>query len=324
MKKALKFLGLFLAGIVALIACAAVFFAVRGIPTYEVNAPQFNVRHDSVRIAEGKRIVSMTCVHCHRGEDGKLSGTFMADMSAGPFGKIYSKNLTNHPEAGIAKYTDAELALLLRSGIRRDGKFAPPFMPRFNHMSDEDLEAIIAFLRSDDPQVQPAEIYQPEWQPTFLAKVLGNLVFKPLPYPAQPIVAPPADDAVAHGEYLVSARYHCNGCHSPSFADVDPFEPEKTPNYLSGGNPMQDEDGRPINTPNLTPDRETGLGNWTEAQFVEAVRFAKHPSGRALRRPMTPYAAMSEQEASAIWSYLRTVPAVHHVVDRQAEATVGN
>jgi len=93
------------------------------------------------------------------------------------------------------------------------------------------------------------------------------------------------------------------------------MEPEKTPGYFSGGNAMTDEEGKIILTRNLTPDKETGIGNWTEDQFIKAVKYGQREGKPALRRPMVPFTAMTDEEASAIFAYLKTLPAIRHNID---------
>lgn len=82
-------------------------------------------------------------------------------------------------------------------------------MPKFPHISDEDLYSIIAFLRSDNPLVQPSDSNPPPIVPSFLTKFLANTAFGPLPYPDEPIVAPDPGDKVAYGKYLATAKFDC-------------------------------------------------------------------------------------------------------------------
>jgi mono/diheme cytochrome c family protein len=188
-------------------------------------------------------------------------------------------------------------------------------MQKFPHLSDYDLHSIIAYLRSDAPELAPSTKQQPPCQPSFLVKFLSYVAFKPLPYPTGPIEGPAPGDKVALGKYISTAKVDCFACHSPSFETTNIMEPEKTPGYFSGGNPMTDLEKNIIHTRNLTPDKETGIGNWTEEQFVKAVRFGIRDDQPALRYPMIPYSAMTEEEASAIWAYLQTIPPIKHDVD---------
>ena len=106
-------------------------------------------------MARGTRLAKMLCVSCHFDPATRvLSGRRMADVPP-EFGAIYSANITRHQTHGIASWTDGEIVYLLRTGIRRDGRYAPPYMVKLPHASDEDILSIIAFLRSDDPLVAP-------------------------------------------------------------------------------------------------------------------------------------------------------------------------
>jgi hypothetical protein len=69
-------------------------------------------------------------------------------------------------------------------------------------------------------------------------------------------------------------------------------------------------------TPNLTPDKETGIGNWTKQQFINAVKSGKVEGQEALRYPMNPYVRLSDQEVGAIYDYLQTIPAISNKVER--------
>jgi mono/diheme cytochrome c family protein len=318
MKKAFKIIGYLLLGLVALLLCVAAYIQFSPMPTYEVKAPDLKITPDSARLAEGRRIAMTMCVHCHRGTDGKLSGDIWNDDDE--FGKLWSANLTQHPDAGIGRYTEGELAHTLRTGIKRDGHFAGPFMI-FRNLSDEDLSAVIAFLRSDAPEVQPSERRQPPSQPTFLAKMWYKLLIKPMPYPQQPVVAPPPSDKLAYGRYLVNGKWECFGCHSAGFETNNIEEPEKSKGYLAGGNPLKDAHGNSAVSANITPDRETGIGAWTEAQFAETVRFGKRPDGKSLNPLMPPMTVLTDVEISAIWAYLQTVPPIKNTVTRTLEAS---
>ena len=307
MKKVLKVLGYTLGSLLLIVLLFAAYIQFAPLPVYEVKAPDLHIQPDSVRIAEGGRIVMTMCAECHRGDDGQLSGKLWADDAI--FGKLWSANLSQHPEAGIGKYTDGELAYMIRTGVKRDGHFAGPFMAH-PLMADEDVAAIIAFLRSDAPAVQPIDQRPPAPEYYFVGKLAYKLIFKPLPYPAGPIHPPPASDQIAWGKYLATSKWQCYRCHSASFETNDDLVPEKSTGFFAGGNPLADPDKVIVPSANLTPDPETGIGNWTQAQFMEAIRSRKRPDGTSVRLPMPPLTALSDAELMAIWAYLRTIPAV--------------
>ena len=317
MKKAIKIIGIIIGAIVLVVLLGAAAINFSGIPSYDTNPPDLKVEPDSTRIAEGKRLATLVCNQCHQGPSGKLEGKFMNDIPA-EFGKVWAPNITQHPQSRLAPYSDGELAFLLRTGIKRDGKFAPPWMPKFPHLSDEDLYGVIAYLRSDARELQPSDKVQPAPVPSFLVKVLCRVAFKPLPYPEKTIEAPPMTDKVAYGRYLVNSKIDCYSCHSEDFKTMNIEEPEKSGGYLGGGNPMiSPEDGKTVvRSANITMDKETGIGNWTEEQFIQAVRFGQRPDGKPMRQPMAPYSALSDEEVSAIWAYLQTAPPIRNEVER--------
>lgn len=310
MKKVFKILGYALLVIVGLLLCAAAYVMLAPQPRYEVAAPELRVTADSARLAEGHRIVSTHCASCHRGPDGKLSGDIWVNDDE--FGSLWSANITRHETAGIGAYTDGELAYLFRTGVKRDGHYAGPWMT-FPLLSDDDVHAVIAYLRSDAPELQPSERRQPPAKLTFLGNMVLKVFLKPLPYSPQAVTAPSPDDTIAYGRYL-GIKWECYRCHSASFETNDDLEPEKSAGYFGGGNLIGEKRNHAVRSANLTPDPETGLGRWTEAQFAEAVRFGKHPDGHTLSPKMPPMSVLTDAEISALWAYLRTVPPIKNKV----------
>lgn len=147
-------------------------------------------------------------------------------------GEAFSLNITKHPERGIAKYSDGELVVLLRTGIARDGRYTPPWMVKLPHASDEDIDSLIAFLRSDDPLVQPSDVLNRPSHPSLLVTILTHTVWKPLALPKAPQVAPPRTDKVAYGRYLMTDALECFGCHSADFKTMNLDEPARPPGYF--------------------------------------------------------------------------------------------
>ncbi len=316
-KKILKRLGYVLFAVIAIAAALAGYVQVDGIPKYKAEIPtDIHVEPTKERVAQGKKLGELLCVSCHLNkETQRLTGSHIEDMPA-EFGVVYSKNITQHPERGIGKWTDAELVYFLRTGIRPDGQYVPPWMIKLPHLSDEDMFSIIAWLRSDDPRLAPTDVPPAGvTQPTFLAKALTHGVFGPLPYPKEPIATPPKTDKIAYGRYLVFAL-DCYGCHSADFKSMNILEPEKTPGYMGGGNAIVGTDGHRIFTANLTPDMETGIGTWSEKDFVRALRKGFRPDGRALHYPMLPKPELDDEDASAIYNYLRSIPPIKNKVQR--------
>lgn len=316
MKKIIKIAGYLFGGILILLLMGGMYVQWNGIPTYELPAVGFTLHMDSASIVEGKRISDMVCNDCHRSANGLLEGNLMfGGDNPSAFGTVYSANITGHEVYGAGRYSDAELAILLRTGIKKNGQYAPPWMPKFPHLSDDDLNSIIAYLRSDAPELTPSSVQQPANEPSFLAKALCNFVFKPLPYPGQPVSSPDPSDQVAFGKYLCTSKVECYSCHSLDFAKVDVMHPERTTGFFGGGNPMEEGD-QTVYSANLTMDEETGLGTWSEADFIKAVRYGIGKDNQPLRQPMKPFGGLTEDEVRAIWAYLQTVPKIYHKIDR--------
>jgi mono/diheme cytochrome c family protein len=307
-KKVLKVLGYSLLALGAALAVFSAYIQFSPIPHYPVPQIAFTADRTPERVARGGRLVRSTCAMCHADPTtGTLTGRVMAEQDSA-VGPTYVKNITGHPVKGIGAWSDAEIAYLIRTGIRRDGQMTPPWMPKLPVLSDEDLKDVIAFLRSDDPIVKAADVDDRESEPTFLTRFLYRVAFKPYPWPEEPVVAPPPSDKLAHGRYLVNARLVCHACHAPDFSKVNDLVPEKTPGYLGGGNPMHDLSGHRVYSANITPDPETGIGNWTEEQFRRTLRVGLRPDNTPLRYPMPLMPELSDDEVSALYAYLRTVP----------------
>ncbi len=322
MKKALKIVGIILGSIIGLLLLAALFISIRGVPKYEPTKLSLEVESTPERVQQGLKLASMLCMHCHRGENGKLSGQKIADMPP-QFGVSYSSNITQHPETGIGKWTDGEIVSFLRTGVKPDGTFAP-FMPRIALMADEDLYSIIAFLRSDHPTVQAVDKKTAPNEYTFFTKFLAQFAFKPAPMPTAVITAPDTNDMVALGKYVVQGQMSCYACHSKDFATVNEVEPEKSEGYLGGGNALLDLDGNTVISANLTMDKETGLGKWTEEQFFNAVKWGQRREGGSYTYPMNPYNGLTDREVKAIWAYLKTVPVLKKPETRNSKLETQN
>lgn len=320
-KKLLRRASYVLGAIVVVAAALALYVQIDGIPSYPHETPVVTVVRTPAALERGKRLAGLLCMDCHENTTThQLTGKHLEELPA-EFGDVYSKNITRHPEQGIGKWTDGELAYFIRTGVRPDGQYVPPWMIKLPHLSDEDLHAIIVFLRSDDPRVAPSDV-RPlgVTKPTFLAKALSHGVFGPLPYPQQPIVTPPRTDRVAYGRYL-NFNLDCWTCHSADFKSMNVLEPDKSGGYMGGGNVLSDADKKPILSANLTPDDETGIGRWSEADFIRAVKQGMRPDGRVLHAPMLPKTSLEDDEVSAIYAYLRTVPKIRNAVKRPAMET---
>ncbi|MFO0585379.1 MAG: c-type cytochrome [Anaeromyxobacter sp.] len=302
--------------VLGLAAGAATLYAVR----------QFDAKHDlplptgftparsPEALARGKHLFDTICAQCHVDAKGLAAGQHMADVPEF-LGKFYTANLTRHPTGGIGAWSDAELARVIRTGIRRNGRLAI-VMPQFSGLSDDDLAAVVGHLRSDDPVFAPVAEPQPPIEGTLVGKLILTFVAgaKPKPMAAHPIVAPPVGPTADYGRYLVKDVLQCGDCHSPGFAG-DKSEGKEA---FTGGFEFVGARGEKVLSSNLTPDADTGIGRMTEAEFVRALREGVRPDGTPLRPPMAPFRTLDEVEARAVYAWLRTLAPVHHPIPRPA------
>jgi mono/diheme cytochrome c family protein len=317
MKKLFKILGIVLGIVVLAVVIFVLYVSIRGTGSYAANVPDIpKVEVTPVRVVRGEKIAAMLCKSCHlSSETGKMTGQLLSEVPE--FGKIYSRNITQDKEVGIGNWSDAEIIYFIRTGINpKSGKFIPPYMPKLMHISDEDLRSVVAYLRSDRPEVQADKSEFPESETSFLTKFLCVVAFSPYKYPDHEIAGPDTTNKVEWGKYLTLAQIECYTCHSKDFKTMNVEFPEKSEGFFGGGNEMISHDGQKVTTLNITPDEETGIGKWTEEEFIKAVKSGIVPNGPALRDPMMPYMALTDEEASAIYAYLRTIPKLNHKVDR--------
>jgi len=275
---------------------------------FETAPANFKATITPEAIARGKVLVFSSCAGCHYDRSvNKLIGTPIHDVP-GIVGKVYSANLTNSKTNGRPpQYSDAQLKYLLKTGINKDGRFIP-YMLRPN-LADEDVNAIIAYLRSNDAAVAAADTTIGLTHYNIIGKIYMGATAKPLPY--NPGIKMPIND-VAMGKYLVD-NLGCFHCHSQSLQKLNYLAIEQSKGYLAGGIKFKDEKGNTVIASNITVDKNTGIGNFTKAQFLKAVKDGEAPN-RKLHPPMPKFDRLSDKEIDAIYSYLQTVPAVYHNV----------
>ena len=121
-----------------------------------------------------------------------------------------------------------------------------------------------------------------------------------------------ADSQIERGKYLVVLA-SCNDCHTPGFFLGNPDMSK----YLGGSDVAFELPGLgAFAGRNITPDKETGLGNWTAEQIAAAITTGKRPDGRQLA-PIMPYHAfsyMTKEDVAAIVAFLQSIPAVKNEV----------
>jgi len=230
--------------------------------------------------------------HLATDQDRLLAGGRAFDL--GPAGILFTRNLTPDKETGIGNWTDDQVKLAIKTGVDNQGKVLFPVMPYhvYNGMADADLEAVIAFVRSVIPVSNPvpARTIPTEGMPT-------------PPYQTG-IVAPDVSDKAARGGYLVNSVMGCTDCHTP----VDPATGAPIlDKYLAGRQPYEGPWGI-VYGGNITPDKETGIGSWTDEEVKRAILSGTGRDGRRLiLMPWYSYTALTPEDADAVVFYLKNV-----------------
>lgn len=292
-------------------------------------SPDLASSTDSAVIARGRYLVTgpAHCVSCHvstiqdledsdKGMPIPLKGG--VSLPLGPLGKMNTRNLTPDKTTGIGRYTDGQIFRMMRHGIRPDGTASLPLLMPFWNMADDDLIAVVSYLRSLDP----VENNVPENQWTFVGKAVRSLTptFKPIENPMAAKVAPPMSPAsIVRGEYLARYVTNCIACHTPR----DPTTFEAIGPEFSGG--MEFEPWPELHkhfnmdttwwlrAPNITPHPGGVLAKFkTPEDFIKRFR-----QGRAVPiSPMDwgPFSRMSDEDLTSIWMFLNTLEPVEHNV----------
>lgn len=311
MKKVMKYAFMLIGAVVVMLGAFVLFIYVSDFPSYSVQIPSVNIDYTPSRVERGKKLASMLCVECHQNPETKqITGRLMFDLPP-EFGTVYTKNITQHPTKGIGAWSDGEILFMLRTGIHPKTKRAvPPYMIKLPTMADEDLYSIISWLRSSEPMVQPLDVDNKQSSPSLLTKFLMRVVIKPFDYPTKPILLPDTSNSVALGKYLVS-NLGCNDCHAADVTKVNALEIEKTPGFMGGGSNWTDVTRTTLYSSNITFDKETGIGSWSEADFRKAIKDGIRPDGRPLSYPMERKVQLTDSEINAIYAFLRTAPHLH-------------
>jgi mono/diheme cytochrome c family protein len=270
--------------------------------TFQAPDVTTHVTRDAETIERGRYLAfgPAHCVECHgaierrdelgAGKEIPLSGGMELRL---PVGVFRPGNITPDAETGIGRYTDGEIARMLRHGVRPDGRAVLPFMA-FADIAADDLDAILSFLRAQPPVRRAVEPSAPN--------LLGRVVKAFLLEPKGPTMAvrqsvPPAETA-EYGRYLANSVANCAGCHTK----VDMRTGAKVGPLFGGG---MEIDG--FVTPNLTPDPRWGwIASWPEEVFVARMHLGRQRAGSPM--PWDSFRRMSDADLRALYRYLRTVP----------------
>jgi mono/diheme cytochrome c family protein len=266
------------------------------------------VQSQAERVARGQYLFDAAgCFGCHTDEahgGQRLAGGRALDT---PFGTFYPPNITPDPIYGIGNWSDAAFIRALRRGVRADGSSLFPAFPytSFTLMDDGDILALKAYLMTQKPVAQPNRPH--ELRDPFGWRVLmpaWNLMYLQV----GPLDTNPHQSAQWNrGQYLVRALGHCGECHTPR-------------DWAGGLDQSRALAGNPGGAggeaaPNLTPDVETGLGTWSEADLLVLLEMGLKPDGDVVGGTMAEVVRNSTSQLTladrkAIVAYVLSLPPI--------------
>lgn len=324
MKKGIRYL-IYLFGIVILTVVFLTGYVAFYLPDAEA-APDISVDVTAEQVARGKYLANhvMLCMDCHAERDFTLfagppkpgtlgGGGDVFDENMGFPGRFVSRNLT---PVALSEWTDGEIFRAITTGVSRDGSALFPVMPypHYSKMAEEDIYAVIAYLRTLEPIENELD--------RSVANFPVNLIINTMPVQPEFRQIPPKDDVVAYGEYLITAAA-CTDCHTRMENGAFVGKP------FAGGNEYHLPDGSIVRSANLTP-HETGINYLSKEQFIR--RFKMYADSTYTPRKVQPgefqtlmpwqmYAGMEVEDLEAIYDYLRTLEPVENRVQLFTAAT---
>ncbi|NND55369.1 MAG: c-type cytochrome [Gammaproteobacteria bacterium] len=308
-------LGLLGAAAIAVVSSYVYFFVVlpRDLPP-----PDLQIELTPARVERGTYLATAVfgCAYCHSDRDWSLFGAppkpgtigqggELFDESAGLSGMIVSPNITPY---ALGDWTDGEIYRAIVSGLHKDGYAFFPIMPFdvYLYLEPEDAYALVAWVRSLEPVVNDT----PPRNPSLFMQWIGNV----RAIPAAPWEIDKSDP-VQRGQYLAVIA-GCRFCHTPA----DERQQALPGMRLAGGLGMP-ANGVKVYSANITPDRATGIGGWSERDFINrfhnfrGATVAADAVGFQTQHAWTEYAQMTAADLADIYAYLMAQPAVSNSVD---------
>ena len=291
------------------------------------DAPDLKVEITPEKVARGKYLANhvSVCMDCHSTRDWSIFSAPLVDGTLGKGGEVFDENLgfpgrfvaPNITPAGLKDWTDGEIFRAVTCGVNKDGKALFPIMPHpnFGRMDENDIHAIIAYIRSLTPIENKTE--------ASVATFPMNFILNTIPKPAEFTKLPSPSDQVAYGKYLVNAA-SCNDCHTKKVKGKIAGE------SFAGGFEFKFPDGSIVSSMNITPD-PTGIGTWDKETFISRFRVYSD-SGYVPQKvkdgefktvmPWGMYAGMTNQDLEAIFAYLKTLKPANNTVERFKTASM--
>jgi len=297
--------------VVVMAALVAVFFWLTRAPSVDVTQP--STAELQALAEEGEYVYNAAgCSACHTRDENGAAELAGGDPLETPFGVFHAPNITPDPRAGIGDWTAADFVQAMRHGRNPGGEAYYPSFPytAYASMDEVDMLRVYAYImRRVEPVDTGSTGHELPWYLTgsLPARAWQFLFFNPRFFNPRDVRDDTQDAEWNRGSYLANALFHCGECHTPrnalgaSIRDM----------YLAGWEESAEGKG----TPNITSDRETGIGDWSDRELRQLLRYGMEPDGDSVGGGMGEVVdhlkGLSDDDRAALMHYLRKVPAVH-------------
>lgn len=266
---------------------------------------------DAALLARGEYLFRLAgCSHCHTAEDGEPLAGGRALVT--PFGTFYSPNITPHRTAGIGNWSAEDFQRALRQGLSPDGDHYYPAFPytAYTRMRDDDVQALYSYLLSLPPSAQANRDHELVW---FLRWRLAAWAWNWLFFDAGEYRQNSAKSAQWNrGAYIAEALGHCQECHTPRDRFGVLREELAYAGTLDG---PEDE-----LVPNITSDRETGIGDWSRTAMQGFLQWGELPDGEYAAGSMEPVIEgirhLTPDDREALTDYLLSLPPIENRISK--------
>jgi len=257
------------------------------------------------------------CAICHTNKDKQAQAYAGGRALHTEFGTFYAPNITPDKATGIGTWSERDFVQALHQGIRPDGSQLYPVFPytSYTRLTNADARALWAYLQSLPPIHQANRPHRLRWfaPPRFSIWFWKMLYFKPGRYQPEPGKSKEWN----RGAYLATAAGHCVECHSPRNllgGLKDKLE------YAGAENKPED-----FVAPNITPDPQTGIADWSRGDIAEYLQSGLSPDGDTAGSIMAEFidkgfSHLRKQDLLDIATFIKSLPPIKHRVGHKKPA----